>query len=195
MGNLLQTYSDAPVIYTSICEAKYGCSKCVQTCPTHALSIVNGSVVLQEQDCSRLGLCTAVCPVSAIQLPKYSESQFLGLVRGITATNPAIPKTLVLTCNKRSVSPEPWMFVEQVKDVGIIGPRHLSIAAGSGIDRIIVYCADGACSGKGAASRAVESIHSLLGQHADGSETIIVRFLEGEGAKEEIRMIHNSSVS
>ena len=42
------------------------------------------------------------------------------------------------------------------------------------------------------ASRAVESIHSLLGEHADGSETIIVRFLEGEGAREEIKTIQNS---
>ena len=69
MGNL-HIYSDAPVVYTDICEAKYGCSKCVQTCPTHALSIVNGSVVLQEQDCSRVGLCTAVCPVSAHTTPE-----------------------------------------------------------------------------------------------------------------------------
>ena len=79
MGNLLQTYSDAPVIYSSICEAKYGCTKCIQTCPTQALSIVNGSVVLKEEVCSRVGLCTAVCPVSAIQLPEILRISVLGI--------------------------------------------------------------------------------------------------------------------
>ncbi len=192
VGNLLQNYSDAPVIYSSICEVKYGCSKCVQICPTQALSIVNGSVVLKEQDCSRIGLCTAVCPVSAIQLPKYSEPQFLGLLSGITRTNPEIPKTLVLTCDKRTLSPEPWMYVERVKDVGIIGSRHLAIASSSGINKIIVYCSNGACSGKGIARQAVESIRSLIGEHADGSETIVIRFLEGEGVVEEIKKIHNT---
>jgi Fe-S-cluster-containing hydrogenase component 2 len=191
MGNRLQTYTNAPVIYSSICEAKYGCTKCIQTCPTQALSIVDGSVILKEEVCSRVGLCTAVCPVSAIQLPRYSESQFLGLVSGITRTHPAIPKTLVLTCNKKLVSPEPWMFVEQVKDIGVIGTRHLAIAASSGIDKIIVYCADGVCSGKATATQAVQSIRSLIGEHADGSETIIVRFLEGEGGLEEIKIIQN----
>jgi ferredoxin len=190
-GSFPKTYSTAPVIYNAICEARYGCSKCVEACPTQALSIANGSVVLKEQDCSRLGLCTSVCPVSAIQLPRYSESQFQGLIYGIARTNQSASKMLVLTCDRNVPQPEPWMFIEQVDDIGTIGTRQLAMALGSGIDKVIVHCADGACSGKVAASRAVESIRSLIENRLDANETPLVRYLEGEGAKEEIVKIYN----
>lgn len=188
-NNLVKTYSTAPIIYSSICEAKYGCSKCLDACPTHALTIADGSVTLREQDCSRIGSCTTVCPVSAIQLPRFSESQFLGLIAGIMKMNQATSRTLVLTCDKSTLPQEPWTFIEQVEDIGVIGPRQIAIALSSGIDRVVVYCADGACSGKQAASQAVESIRSLFGRFGGEPETTIVRYLEGDEKEELVRLL------
>lgn len=185
-GNLLKIYSTAPVIYNSICEAKFGCSKCVSACPTQALSVVDGTVYLKEEDCSRIGVCTSVCPVAAIQLPRYSESQYLGLIGGISSTNPTIQKTLVITCDKAALKSEPWTFLEQVEDVGVIGARQIVLALSAGISKIIVYCADGSCSGKAAASQAVESVRTLIETPVTASTSPVVRYFEGESAKEEL---------
>ncbi len=185
------TYSDAPSIYNSICESRYGCSKCIQACPTRALTTLNGTLILKDQDCNRVGICAAVCPVSAIQLPTFSESRFLGLVHGITVSSPNVPKTLVLTCNLESVSPGPWMFIEKVKDVGTVGPRQLMMAASSGIDRIIIYCADGRCAGKENAQEAVESLAQFQARtKSDEHQGVVFKFLEGAEGNEEIGKIN-----
>jgi ferredoxin len=187
-----QRYSDAPVVYNSICEAKYGCTKCLQACPTGALSIQNGTIVLTDSKCERLGPCASICPVSAIQLPEFSESQFIGLVYGMIMTE-APRRTLVVTCNKNVVQPAPWMFVEQVRDIGMIGPRHLAIAASSGIDTFIIYCADGLCKGKTQAIAVTESMIRFLGGTGEenGNKTITLRYLEGLGGGGEMKRIND----
>ncbi|MDG6906554.1 MAG: 4Fe-4S binding protein [Nitrososphaerota archaeon] len=190
-GNFLKTYSTSPVIYNSICEAKFGCSKCVAVCPTQALSVVNGAIYLKDDDCSRIGVCASVCPVAAIQLPRYSESQFLGLIGAISSTQPRLQKTLVITCDKTALKSESWTFFEEVKDVGVIGTRQIVLAIASGISRIIVYCADGRCLGKVAASQAVESVRTLVESTASESAPPVVRYFEGLSAGEELAKTFN----
>lgn len=190
---VFKSYSDTPVIEKSVCEAKFGCAKCLEVCPMKALSVQDGTLTLREDLCNRCGSCEPTCPVSAIQLPGFSDSEFLGLVYGIVRTNPTVQKTLVLTCNEDAVPNLPWTHVEEVKDVGMIGTRQLAIASSSGIDNVIVYCADTICAGKERAMRAVESIQNFVGNPTVEDGMIVVRFLEGKDASEEIEKIATTS--
>lgn len=41
------------------------CGGCIPVCPTEAISIQNGQVVIDPKKCISCGSCNAVCPVSA----------------------------------------------------------------------------------------------------------------------------------
>lgn len=43
-----------------------GCTKCVRSCPTEALRVLNGKVILDETRCIDCGICVQVCPYKAI---------------------------------------------------------------------------------------------------------------------------------
>jgi len=181
------TYSDSPFVFQTQCETKFGCSKCVDICPAKALKSINGSITVNEAECTRCGLCAATCPVSAIQMPRFSEDAFQGLINGIDRSSTP-RKTLVLTCDSGKVDSEPYMCVEQVKDVGLIGSRHLAIAASSSLGAVIVYCADGKCVGKEKAKERAERISALLSH-----ERLSISYLEGEQDSEKIKAIHAMS--
>ncbi|MDG6996162.1 MAG: 4Fe-4S binding protein, partial [Nitrososphaerota archaeon] len=188
-GGFASYISDAPRI-SDACETKFGCSKCVDLCPAKALRTnERNEIVVSEHECTRCGLCASTCPVSAIQLPRFSESAFLGLIAGLEKSE-APKKTLVLTCDESRVKREPWMYVQEVKDVGIIGRRHTAIAASSNLGAIIVYCADGECVGKQKAKESAESVRSVV---RPGS--IAIEYLEGVEAAERIEEIHSMSNS
>ncbi len=183
-----QSYSDAPIVFTDICDSKYGCRKCIDACPSKAISLAKGLIRVSDSECNRAGLCTSICPVSAIQLPRFSESSFLGLIEGMEKSR-APKKVLVLTCNSSRVDPSPWMYVEQVKDLGVIGPRQISFAASSScLSGLILYCTDGSCLGKSKARQAVESVKSAL-KDKDG---FFLAFVEGEDGRAQIREMYEN---
>lgn len=41
------------------------CGGCIGACPTEAISVVNGKVVIDPKKCISCGTCAAVCPVEA----------------------------------------------------------------------------------------------------------------------------------
>jgi NAD-dependent dihydropyrimidine dehydrogenase PreA subunit len=46
-----------------------GCELCVRSCPTGALLVVDGKVVIARPDaCSYSGICQEICPTEAISL-------------------------------------------------------------------------------------------------------------------------------
>jgi ferredoxin len=181
------TYSDAPVVLESVCEAKFGCTKCVDVCPSKALKIEGARVLVNEEECTRGGECTSTCPVSAIQLPRFSEDSFKGLLNGLKLSA-SRRKILVLACMGSRLDPEPWVFVEKVKDIGAIGPRQLAMAAGSGLAGVIVYCEDGQCRGVPNARLAAQSLKSILRTE----DRVAVEFLQGEEGKTRIKEIRRN---
>ncbi len=55
-----------PVVDESICT---GCGECVDRCPSHAVSIVDGRVFFSAgEQCTYCGVCEDVCPEGAVSL-------------------------------------------------------------------------------------------------------------------------------
>gem|GEM_PF-774398 len=154
------TRYDLPVVSTGSCEAKFGCSKCVDACPSPgALKIENKSVTVSNEYCIRCGLCAGVCPVAAIQIPELSEDAYEGLLNAIKSSS-APTKSLVVTCDERNLAPRPWVDIEEVPGIGVMGVRQIARAAVS-IDVLIVHCADGQCAAKENVRHALNLISSL----------------------------------
>ena len=62
-------FNDRPIpfIDPQLCD---GCGLCVRTCPTKALTLLEGiAVVANPLACEYSGLCEAVCPTRAITRP------------------------------------------------------------------------------------------------------------------------------
>lgn len=56
-----------PIIHLDLCT---GCHRCVDICPTCALTQIAGKAVLQRPDrCTYCTACEDVCPEGAIELP------------------------------------------------------------------------------------------------------------------------------
>ena len=165
--------NDLPIVSADTCETKFGCSKCVDACPSPgALQIENNSVNVSSEYCIRCGLCAGVCPVAAIQVPQLSEDAYHGLLNAIKSSS-APTKTLVITCDERSISPHPWMDIEEVSGIGVMGVRQIMTAATS-LDVLIVHCADGRCAAKENAQHALSLISSLSGKQGP-----ILAYIEG----------------
>jgi Fe-S-cluster-containing hydrogenase component 2 len=180
--------SDAPIVLENSCEARFGCSKCVDACPAPgALKIESNSVTVSSEDCIRCGLCAGVCPVAAIQIPQFSENAYHGLLSAIQSSS-APRKTLVITCDEQSVKPRPWVVVEEVPGIGVMGVRQLAFAANSSIDAVLIHCADGLCAAKENAKRAAKQI-SLI----SGEEGPIVAYIEGKLDAVKINELHKSA--
>jgi carbon-monoxide dehydrogenase iron sulfur subunit len=44
------------------------CLKCVETCPTEAISVVDGVLSFDKESCTECGLCEDVCPHGVIHM-------------------------------------------------------------------------------------------------------------------------------
>ena len=177
-----------PVVASDSCEAKFGCSKCVDACPAPgALRIENDSVIVSSEYCIECGICAGVCPVAAIQMPNFSEDAYRGLLKAVHGSS-APKKTVVITCNKSSVPQQPWMDVEEVRGIGCMGVRQFAMAAGSSIGALLVYCPDGLCAGKENPKRAANLISLIVGENGP-----IVAYLEGSAGTLQMNQIHESA--
>ena len=180
--------SDAPIVLDDSCEAKFGCSKCVDACPAPgALKIENNSITVSSENCIKCGLCAGVCPVAAIQIPQFSENAFHGLLAAIQSSS-APKKTLVITCDEQSITPQPWVDVEEVPGIGVIGIRQLASAANSSINAVVVHCADGLCAAKENAKRAANQISAISDE-----DRPVVAYVEGKLDAAKIKEIHEST--
>lgn len=154
MKDGFQVPSDYPLILDDLCEARYGCRKCIDACPEGALKF-DKSLELDSSKCTKCGLCSSACPVAAIQMPAFSEDAFVGLLDGMSRV-PSKRKVLVLT--SREVKRVPWVHVERL-DTRMIGPRWLTMALASGIDLLVI---DGEVSE--GLSRAMKSVAESTGR-------------------------------
>ena len=76
---------------TSLC---IGCGKCVQICPSEAISLENGKAVVNEITCSGCGACVPECSNGALDQQGLSESQLKAQIRGILEDSKTEPRIL-----------------------------------------------------------------------------------------------------
>ena len=60
----------------NVSDCAYGClglGSCVSVCPQHAISVVNGVAVVNENLCISCGLCAKACPRGLIELKPQSK--------------------------------------------------------------------------------------------------------------------------
>jgi ferredoxin len=183
--------SDLPVISEEVCEAKYGCTRCVDTCPSEALRLNGTAITLSGNDCTRCGLCAAKCPIGAVQMPDFSDGALLGMLEEIDESD-APRKTLVLTCDHTAVRPMPWLVVEKVGGIGYIGLRQLAMLAASSLGGVAVVCPDGKCVG---ADSTRDAVNALAASMEENSHSPFVVFLSHGDPNTRLNSLHLSSKS
>ena len=162
-----QRPSALPYVFSDSCEAKHGCRSCVDVCPANALQVSEGAVRVSDTSCTACGICAGICPVGAIQMPELSDAAMFGLLDAVDASD-APKKTLVITCDDQAVERQPWMVVEKLASIGMVGPRFLAAAAASSLGGVAVVCPDGKCAGGERVKLAVDALRGSLPADSTG---------------------------
>jgi len=80
----LTVYEPAPVISREKCLGASACKFCIDACPRKALSDAgDGRLVLNYEQCNLCGVCVAVCPTGAIQIPNSTDEQLDAQIRSL----------------------------------------------------------------------------------------------------------------
>jgi Fe-S-cluster-containing hydrogenase component 2 len=183
--------SPLPYVFGETCEAKRGCRRCVDVCPSNALQISDGVVQVSETNCTVCGICAAVCPVGAVQMPELSDAALFGLLDAIDSSD-APKKTLVITCNGEAVEHQPWMVIEKLTNIGLVGARFLAAAAASSLGGVAVVCPDGKCVGGERVKQAADAFKGSV--PADSSEPFVLFAGEADGIGR-LAKLHEASKS
>lgn len=184
-----QRPSPLPHVLGDSCEIKRGCRKCLDACPANALHVDEGAVRVSDTSCTVCGMCAAVCPVGAIQMPELSDAALFGLLEAIDGSE-APKKTLVMTCNEEVVGRHPWMVVEKLDNIGMVGPRFLAAAAASSLGGVAVVCPDGRCTGVGMVELATEALKGSLPLDSTGP---FIFFAGSKDGAEGLGALHETS--
>lgn len=182
-----QRPSALPFVFGDSCEANRGCRRCVDGCPASALEVSGGMVKVSDSSCNACGICAAVCPVGAIQMPELSDAALFGLLDAIDSSE-APKKTLVLAGRDGEVKSLPWMVVERLTSIGLVGPRFIAAAAASSLGGIAIVC-------PGGGDRAKLAVSAFKGSLPPGDSAPFVAFAEDAEGIEEIARLHEGSKS
>ena len=79
-----------------------GCGRCLETCPTGALYLVEGEIALDETLCNECGACVPVCPAEALAVVERVDLPVA--VATAAADSPVISRTSVGRMNIASVA-------------------------------------------------------------------------------------------
>lgn len=171
-------YEEFPIINEIKCISGRSESRmCVDSCPFRALNIVQGRIALSERDCQKCGLCSISCPLGAMEMPSYSDSQALRLIDALADPNIKFDnRALVFTCDigrekinqaieKGWKSPGHSMFV-RIPCIGSISPAQLIRSLELGFDAVLCVCPDSKCP-KGPAIKAWQEMFIFLTKLAE----------------------------
>ena len=114
------------------------CSRCLDVCPTHSITIHNKSVSLDDS-CRKCGLCAAVCPTEAFSTRRHTPRQVYDQIARIASSY----EQCYVTCT-RALKRLPHGNEVVLGCVGSI-PRELWFALLADYDNISVYLPLGIC--------------------------------------------------
>lgn len=79
-------YIAAPSINSSLCAAGHGCRLCVESCPTQALTPVDGTISYSVESCVVCGICVTTCPTGATTNPATTPGQVAAQITAMVAS-------------------------------------------------------------------------------------------------------------
>ncbi len=156
-AGIISHYEEIPLFDEKRCiAAKSPCRECVGLCPFDALVIRKDKIHVLEDRCRHCGLCATVCPVDAVQMPTFSDSQALRLVDALADCDLQVNRrSLVFTCDKgrEKISENSSEFRRspfnpitiRVPCVASLSPWLLLRSLELGFESVISLCPDGDC--------------------------------------------------
>ncbi|MBP1358309.1 MAG: 4Fe-4S binding protein [Sulfolobus sp.] len=78
-GKKALSISKVPLIDETLCLSKFGCNRCELSCPQKAITMNNGIISINPNNCNLCGICTTACPKGAITLtyPTWKAIAFI----------------------------------------------------------------------------------------------------------------------
>ena len=114
------------------------CSRCLEVCPTHAITIHEKTVAVSE-DCRKCGLCAAVCPTDAFSTRRHMPRQVYDQIARVASSY----EQCYVTCT-RALKRLPRGNEVVLACVGAV-PRDLWFSLMADYDNINVYLPVGIC--------------------------------------------------
>lgn len=107
------------------------CSKCVDMCPSGAITLQNNTLSIDSELCMSCGGCATVCPTSAIQFLEPTDEE---LAASIDASAEALDGNAVLVCAR--------MKAKHIADVDLVA--NVPCVSRIGVETLVGACARGA---------------------------------------------------
>ncbi len=146
-SDYVTTSPEKAYVIADLCN---GCSVCVTTCPTNAITMRDGKAKVDPFQCTGCGACIPVCPKEAIDFKNSTTKQIVATLSGVLTDKQPGEVRIVVFVDKnvgytgmdflgldRTDYPESIRIVS-VPTTAILGLKHLLYAFAYGADGILV---------------------------------------------------------
>ena len=141
----LEVSPEVPVIDRGKCDL---CGKCVEICPTKAITIKDSSISVTPIACINCGACVPACPKDAIDQNNFREKQLIAQVRGVSMGELKEPKIIAFIERKTAYSSldlagtRRLSYIANIRPITVpscmrIGIKHLLNAFAYGADGVV----------------------------------------------------------
>ncbi|HEY2421529.1 MAG TPA: 4Fe-4S binding protein [Neobacillus sp.] len=127
-----------PNLCTRLISPKGTCKSCVDYCPTNSITFMKNNIEIDDH-CVECGLCTTVCPTSALSSQRPSLHQLVTDITHKCTEN----ERVYVHCKKIPISDQEIATVT-VPCLGMI-PREVWMTISSSCDNLTVYHTDEGC--------------------------------------------------
>jgi len=136
---------NAPVVSSESCIARYGCTRCVDSCPSGALTIKDKSVNVNPSKCIECGVCVSECPTGALAMAGADDEEY---TVAINEASRAGFRRLRFTCIYDESPSSGDEFTYKLPCIASVGPEWLTMAL-TLFNEVSITCPNESCKLKG----------------------------------------------